>query len=149
MTYRVMAGPALLAKMPRALLAIPHWPLREFYRAILEREGYGVSEAEGTVDLDLTADGPPDLVVVCTNDPRLKASAQVDELINDPRMRDHGTAFLALTTHEMQRPQVAEAGFSDCLTLPASIEQVRNVLAGIAQRKARRGKQRSVPEAVA
>jgi DNA-binding response OmpR family regulator len=148
-SYRVIAGPAVLSKMPRGLLAIPHWPLREFYRTILEREGYGVSEAEGAIDLDLIADGPPDLVVVCTDDPRLKASAQVDERINHPRMRDHGTAFLALTTHEMQWPQVAEAGFSDCLTLPASIERIRAMLAGIAQRKARRGKQRSVPEAAA
>ena len=141
--------PATRPKMPRALLAIPHWPLREFYRTILEREGYGVREAEGLYGLDQAADNPPDLVIVCTDDPRVRASSQVNDLINHPRVRDHGTAFLALTTPEMQRPQAVEAGFSDCLTLPASIDQVRNVLAGIARRKARRSKPHGVPEAAA
>ena len=144
-----MPSSAVGPKMPRALLAIPHWPLREFYRAVLEREGYGVDETETTSGLDQVADNPPDLVVVCTDDPRVKTTKQVNELINDCRVRDHGTAFLALTTHEMQRPQVAEAGFSYCLTLPASIEQVKNVLAGIARRRACRGKQQGIPEAAA
>lgn len=144
-----MPRPATRPKMPRALLAIPHWPLREFYRTILEREGYGVKETEGLNGLDQAADNPPDLVIVCTDDPRIRASNQVNDLINHPRVRDHGTAFLALTTHEMQRAQAVEAGFSDCLTLPASIDQVRNVLAGIARRKAHRSKPHNVPEAAA
>lgn len=122
--------------MPRAVLAIAHWPLRELYRTILEREGYGVGETDtGDVSLDQVAENPPDLVVVCADDPRVKASTNLGKLVSDPRIRNRGTAFLALTTHDARRSQMAQQGFTDCLTLPASIERITAALEDIARRK--------------
>lgn len=122
--------------MPRAVLAIAHWPLRELYRTILEREGYGVGESdvdEGS--LDRVAANPPDLVVVCADDPRVRGKQTVGQLVRDPRIRQHGTAFLALTTHDIHRARVSEAGFTDCLQLPASIQEITAMLEDIARRK--------------
>lgn len=122
--------------MPRALLAIAHWPLRELYRTILEREGYGVGDAGSSeTTLDKVAEDPPDLVVVCADDPRVQAATALGKLVADPRIRSRGTAFLALTTHDIRRTQMAQAGFTDCLTLPASIERITAALEEIARRK--------------
>lgn len=122
--------------MPRALLAIAHWPLRELYRTILEREGYGVGEAgSSAASLDQVAEDPPDLVVVCADDPRVQATTTLGKLVADPRIRSRGTAFLALTTHDLKRTQMAQAGLTDCLTLPASIERITAALEDIARRK--------------
>ncbi len=122
--------------MPRALLAIAHWPLRELYRTILEREGYGVGEAgSNEASLDQVAEDPPDLVVVCADDPRVQATTTLGKLVADPRIRSRGTAFLALTTHDIRRTQMARAGLTDCLTLPASIERITAALEDIARRK--------------
>jgi DNA-binding response OmpR family regulator len=122
--------------MPRAVLAIAHWPLRELYRTILERQGYGVGEAEMDEGvLDQVAEDPPDLVVVCADDPRVRGKQTVGQLVRDPRIRQHGTAFLALTTHDMHRSQVSEAGFTDCLHLPASIHEITSTLEDIARRR--------------
>ncbi len=122
--------------MPRAVLAIAHWPLRELYRTILEREGYGVGEAEaGQTNLDDVAADPPDLVVVCADDPRVRASSTLGKLVADPRVRRRGTAFLALTTHELRRTQMTQADTADWLTLPASIERITATLERIARRK--------------
>lgn len=120
----------------RALLAISHWPLRELYRTILERYGYGVGEAETEEGIVReVAENPPDLVVVCADDPRVRGTATVGQLVRDPRIRNHGTAFLALTTHDMRRTQMAQAGFTDCLQLPASIKEIAATLETIARRK--------------
>lgn len=125
------AGPQL-----RALLAISHWPLRELYRTILERYGYGVGEAETEEGIVReVAANPPDLVVVCADDPRVRGTATVGQLVRDPRIRNHGTAFLALTTHDMRRSQMAQVGFTDCLQLPATIKEITATLEEIARRK--------------
>ncbi len=122
--------------MPRAVLAIAHWPLRELYRTILEREGYGVGETEGSESsFDQLVKNPPDLVVVCADDPRVRASTALGKLVADPRVRDRGTAFLALTTHDMRRAEMAEVGLTNCLTLPASIYRITATLDEIARRR--------------
>jgi CheY-like chemotaxis protein len=121
---------------PRALLATSHWPLRELYRTILERSGYGVREVEtGDGIIQQVAENPPDLVVVCADDPRVRGTVTVGQLVRDPRLKNRGTAFLALTTHDMRRSQMAEVGFTDCLTLPASIKEITATLEDIARRK--------------
>jgi len=120
----------------RALIAISHWPLRELYRTILERYGYGVGEAETEEGIvQQVAANPPDLVVVCADDPRVRGTATVGQLVQDPRIRSHGTAFLALTTHDMRRSQMTQAGFTDCLQLPASIKEITATLEEIARRR--------------
>ncbi len=122
--------------MPRALLAIAHWPLRELYRTILEREGYGVGEAgSNESSLDQVTQDPPDLVVVCADDPRVQTTTTLGKFVADLRLQNPGTAVLALTTNDLRRSQMAKAGLTDCLTLPASIERITATLEEIARRK--------------
>jgi len=74
--------------MPRALVVDDERDARDFVRAILEGEGWKVSEAaDGEEGLERARAAPPDLIILDVQMPKKSGFAVFAELAQDPATR--------------------------------------------------------------
>ena len=110
----------------RILVADDNTASRELIREVLELSGYDVVEAgDGMEALARVREGPPDLLLVDIQMPRLDGYGVLRELRGDPNLA--GLRVVALTAFAMHgdRERALEAGFDGYITKPVDLTSLR------------------------
>ncbi len=112
--------------MARLLIADDREGGREFVRAVLERPGYAVYEAnDGLEAVSAARELRPDLIVLDLNMPGMDGFGVLRELRRDADFAD--TPVLALTASAMQgdRERAIAAGFTAYISKPIGPRELR------------------------
>ncbi len=118
------------AGKPLILIADDRPGSRELLRAVLERSGYQVIEAEdGEQALAQARSHNPRLILLDLQMPGLDGYQVLQQLQADPALRN--VPVLALTASAMRgdREKILAAGFTDYLAKPAGPELLRETVA--------------------
>ena len=110
----------------KILVADDNAASRELIREVLEMSGYDVIEAcDGQDAVERVREGPPDLVLVDIQMPRLDGYGVLRELRADPSLA--ALRVVALTAFAMQgdRERAMEAGFDGYITKPVDLAALR------------------------
>jgi two-component system cell cycle response regulator len=102
---------------------------RELIRAVLESGGYEVVEAgDGEEALAMAFSRLPDLILLDIQMPLLDGMAVVGELRRDRRFASTPVIAVTATAMKGDMQKGMEAGFTDYLTKPVSIERLRQII---------------------
>lgn len=102
---------------------------RELIRTVLESSGYDVVEAgDGEEALAVAFSRLPDLILLDIQMPLLDGMAVVTELRKDPRFALTPVIAVTATAMKGDMQKGMEAGFTDYLTKPVSIERLRQII---------------------
>ena len=103
---------------------------RELIRAVLESSGYEVVEAaDGEEALGVALSRLPDLILLDIQMPLRDGISVVTELRSDPRFESTPVIAVTATAMKGDMQKGMEAGFTDYLTKPVSIERLRQLIA--------------------
>ncbi|HWE48803.1 MAG TPA: response regulator [Bryobacteraceae bacterium] len=103
---------------------------RELIRAVLESGGYDVLEAgDGEEALNIAISTLPDLILLDIQMPVLDGMGVVAELRRDPRFASTPVIAVTATAMKGDLQKGMDAGFTDYLTKPVSIDRLRQIIA--------------------
>jgi CheY-like chemotaxis protein len=103
---------------------------RELVRIALEAVGYEVIEAADGEDALATArSAAPDLILLDIHMPRRDGISVVKELRAEPRFQTVPILALTATAMKGDRQKGLDAGFTEYLTKPISVTDLRDVIA--------------------
>ncbi len=116
---------------PKRVLLADDQPVgRELVRTALEAVGYEVVEAvDGEDALETARSSAPDLILLDIHMPRRDGISVVKELRSDPRFQTVPILALTATAMKGDRQKGLDAGFTEYLTKPLSLTELRDVIA--------------------
>jgi len=120
-----------LPNPPKRVLLADDQPVgRELVRTALEAVGYEVVEAvDGEDALETARSSAPDLILLDIHMPRRDGISVVKELRSDPRFQTVPILALTATAMKGDRQKGLDAGFTEYLTKPLSLTELRDVIA--------------------
>jgi len=118
-----------LPGLKKCILVADDQPVgRELIRAVLESSGYEVVEAaDGEEALAVALSRVPDLILLDVQMPLRDGLNVVAELRRDPRFASTPVIAVTATAMKGDMQKGMEAGFTDYLTKPVSIERLRQI----------------------